>query len=35
VQIIRGLEGGEALIISGPEHLQEGVRVSRKEVSSQ
>ena len=29
VQITSGLDGGEALVVSGPENLREGMRVSR------
>ncbi|MBI3756422.1 MAG: efflux RND transporter periplasmic adaptor subunit [Deltaproteobacteria bacterium] len=34
VQIISGLEGGEAVVLSGPEALREGVRVRTTEQSS-
>jgi HlyD family secretion protein len=34
VQIINGLDGGEALIVSGPDNLREGMRV-KQEVRSQ
>jgi len=35
VQITSGLEGGEALIVSNPENLQDGMRVNKTVVSSQ